>query len=67
MVVAGRASGFGYESPPNYPPAYAPVSPAAPARRSSARLMLVMFLLGLAGAAAAVALSRPKGYAAGHG
>jgi hypothetical protein len=48
-------------------PLAAPLPPARSSRtairRQSARLALLMFLLGLAGAAAAVAISRPKGYA----
>jgi hypothetical protein len=58
MVLAGHRSDYAFRPAPP-PPSR---SPRTVVRRNSARLTLVMFLLGLAGAAAAVAISRPKGY-----
>jgi len=60
MVIAGyRAPAPAASRPAFLPPARS--SPAA-VRAVSARLTLVTLLLGLAGAAAAVAIARPKGY-----
>src|SRR5690348_15092910 len=62
MVIAGRPT---YR--PDYPPwpAPPPIRSAprsrATAGQKSARLTLLLFLLGLAGTAAAVVISRPKG------
>ena len=58
MVIAG------YRAPAPLPsrPVPAPRAAVRQQRRQSARLTLVTFLLGLAGAAAAVVIARPKGY-----